>query len=307
MRDLDIGAGFPSFIIHPYGRINKCFPKRESQNKEDCMRNIIRLFGIIALVAIIGFGFAACESLGSILPSSLSGGGSTAAGEQVQTSQAALALPAELIGTWPRDSADNGRPMILMADGTGKDLQNYTTFVWSVEGNKFKWDNSEYTWTLEGDTLTLSTSQSNYLYVRGTADQTARYEKQFVDGVELADYMRAWNPGPNQPSPVGVWEEIAYDGETVGDQYTFNANGTGQEYSRAFNRTTNFTWRASGNTLTNHFTAEGGYDMEYIYSIEGNRLTRVQIQNSRSSDFANKSSLPNRQLLNVGISFMRRK
>jgi hypothetical protein len=77
MRDLDIGAGFPSFIIHPYGRINKCFPKRESHNKEDCMRNIIRLFGIIALVAIIGFGFAACESLGSILSSSLSGDGSS--------------------------------------------------------------------------------------------------------------------------------------------------------------------------------------------------------------------------------------
>jgi hypothetical protein len=168
--------------------------------------------------------------------------------------------------------------IILMPDGTGKDLDDYTTFVWSVEGDKFKWDDTEFTVTLNGNDLGFSRGRSRFTFIRVPADKVAQYEKDFEDGAKIMAVKLAWNPGPNQPSPAGVWVSVDKEGKLIA-RYTYNANGTGQLYITATNSTQNFRWRTSGNKLT--YTYSDG-DSNYIYSVEGNTLMLQP-----ASDFGN--------------------
>jgi len=74
----------------------------------------------------------------------------------------------------------------------------------------------------------------------------------------------AFNPAPNQPSPVGTWR-----GST--GIITLNANGTGTMNTSGGN--INITWTASGNRLT--YSTSGGYTitLNSMYGITGNTLT----------------------------------
>ena len=82
----------------------------------------------------------------------------------------------------------------------------------------------------------------------------------------------AFNPAPNQPSPVGTWRNTLPNGYR---QYTFNANGTctftmyATSTRETFN--TSYTWSASGNMIK--LIHEGGGEQDILYEISGNTLT----------------------------------
>jgi len=82
----------------------------------------------------------------------------------------------------------------------------------------------------------------------------------------------AFNPAPNQPSPVGTWRSTVSTGYV---EYAFNANGTltVTMYVTSTGRSADFpyTWSASGNrvTMTN---VDLGTSV-YLYGISGNALT----------------------------------
>jgi len=89
----------------------------------------------------------------------------------------------------------------------------------------------------------------------------------------------AFNPAPNQPSPVGTWRRSYTGRDTSGRTYddvetfTFNADGTGT-WIPTGTLTYSITWIVSGNRLTIKRTNYS--DVNLVYSISGNTLTYLQ-------------------------------
>jgi hypothetical protein len=317
------------------------------------MKKISLFLAIIVLIAVIGFGFAACESLGSIFPSSVSGGGRAAStvnspfvgiwlhternfsreyifdgdtyvtiengrettkgeytytdtrlalkvthrkpdrdGEWVptdanqpfnytisgdtltlggdsytrmQVSSALVPLQAaQLVGAWVGTGNNSSKSLILMADGTGKDLLLFSTFAWSIEGSTFTRDGLELTATLHDDTLTLLWNwQVDSVYNRGTAVQLAQFEKDFAAGLAMR----------YAPTPVEAqYAVIAGSWRSGNDTMVLNRDGTGS--LRMGTTSAQIRWRGyDRNEIALYPTDSDRSVYGFYFSLSGNTLT----------------------------------
>jgi hypothetical protein len=121
----------------------------KSTHKENCMKNTIKLIGIIAVAVIIGFSMAACDNNGG-------GGG----------------IPAELVAAWYSDANGNG-----IVDGVEGIVAIYdfksdgklvvsgadTGLIFSVSGDKITLQGltDSITFKIEGKKMTLSGSTAS--------------------------------------------------------------------------------------------------------------------------------------------------
>ena len=142
----------------PEGGKTIVLPLRKDITKEFSMKNSIKLFGVIAMVAIIGFSMAACDN------------GSTGGGGKV---------PEELRGKW---LGNDGGPIYLFFNADGWDL-DYIDFpttitykVKSVSGNTVNWNHAQYgdppsgsfKYSISSDVLTISEKNGTLSPSNGT-------------------------------------------------------------------------------------------------------------------------------------------
>ena len=111
------------------------------------MKNSIKLFGIIAMVAIIGFSMTACDN------GSTGGGGGK--------------VPEALRGNWLRDSEGTERHLKFTKDGWGTKTGSFDDvgiykIVTSATVNKIEWEYKQanmtgsFNYSISGSTLTIS-------------------------------------------------------------------------------------------------------------------------------------------------------
>ena len=127
------------------------------------MKNLYKLAGIIALVAIIGFSFAACDS---------GGGGSSSKTPSTQSTPTTPTTPggssANVVGTWKGTYADGGITVtitiVLNANGTwdNSNEMSGTTYTnsgtYTVQGNTVSATSTGgylQTWTVSGNTMSV--------------------------------------------------------------------------------------------------------------------------------------------------------
>jgi hypothetical protein len=142
------------------------------------MKNLYKLARIIALVAIIGFSFAACDS---------GGGGSSS---KTPSTQSTPTTPggsnANVVGTWKGTYADAGITVtitiVLNANGTWDNTNEMsgTTFTnsgtYTVQGNTiYATSTGGYlqTWTVSGNTMSVPMAGAS-----GSQGGTATLHKQ---------------------------------------------------------------------------------------------------------------------------------
>ena len=112
------------------------------------MKNSIKLFGVIAMVAIIGFSMAACDN------GTTGGGGGK--------------VPTELKGKWLGVDGSDDNFLFFNADGWALDHSAFPTTitykVTSVSGNTVNWNHAQYgdpssgsfKYSITSDVLTIS-------------------------------------------------------------------------------------------------------------------------------------------------------
>ena len=122
------------------------------------MKNAIKLFGIIALVAVIGFSMVACGD-----DDDDGGGGGL--------------VPAELQGRWLRDDTTSSQRYLVFNsvgwvcqydsfEEAEQDIKSWRHNVTAATGNNIVWAHSDgvstgsFTWSISGTTLTISASTS---------------------------------------------------------------------------------------------------------------------------------------------------
>jgi hypothetical protein len=134
------------------------------------MKNVFKILGVIALVAVIGFGVAACKSDDDDDDGDGGGGG---------------LVPKELKGNWLRDTEGSERYLTFTDSKWWTNTDGFVTTgktgwdVKSASGNKIEYQDNfgsglkNFTWSVSGSTLTILTSSDDrYL----SADAT--YTKQ---------------------------------------------------------------------------------------------------------------------------------
>jgi uncharacterized repeat protein (TIGR02543 family) len=147
------------------------------------MKNLFKLFGIIAFVAVIGFSFAACSDGGG-------GGGTSGSGTWGNP-------PAALVGTWLM--METSPVLVINADGTGSNAGDPVT-SWKVKRSELKMTysgvESVVKWNVSGNTLTLSYPDDTSLL--GMGNLLIAYSPLTKQG----------GTNGNDPGPAGVVDAL---------------------------------------------------------------------------------------------------
>jgi len=190
------------------------------------MKNAIKFLGIIAIIAVVGFSFTACD------PDGKDNGGGGGGGNQTT-------IPWDLVGRWgianPMPGSDT-TILTINRDGTGRfsaancTLKEENGRLYITFGQMGTYVTTSMVWEIIKD---------NQLYQLSLTDAQGDQVDQF-DGIADLDKLRGGNPA----DLIGTWEREWVNMKIT---VTFNANRTGTEKTHYIDGSfddeiCNFTW-----------------------------------------------------------------
>jgi hypothetical protein len=264
-------------------------PKMNKARKEYSMKNLFRLFGLIALIAVIGFSMAACGGDDD-------GGGSNTATYTGKSGGTTYTL--KITENTTRYTAQSGDAYVLTAgSNTSKGMvDSFENGVFTLIPSNAP--TSSFTVTVSGSSIT---SMNNT--ITWTDNTTASAPGEFTGGGGGGGGM-AWTAVANSPFGTSDIFAVAYGGDkfvAVGKdgKTAYSSDGinwTGKTITNKYGSTSNFSAIAYGNGM---FVSEWAFSI--MYSSDGIDWTEANISGGSSKPHINSIAYGGGKFVGVGM------